>query len=112
MICTQFYDFKYFYAILIIFTSISSIDGTLLQITTLGQSGPGSNSNEWKITHSQELQKWSLTTGYSGGYWIKLECCSIKLAGKSLVSSFNGTSTFVGYLMLNPSFKKNRSGTI
>ena len=30
----------------------------------------------------------------------------------NLVSLFNGISTYIGYLMPKPSFKKNSSGTI
>ena len=45
--------------------SIWLILGTLTGITTLGQSGPGSNGNEVVTLHFSELQNWSLTTRYS-----------------------------------------------
>ena len=41
--------------------SIRPIDRTLSGLTTLGQSGPGSNGNERGIPNSQKLQDWSLT---------------------------------------------------
>ena len=43
------------------FSSICSIDRTLLGGTTTGQSGPGSNGNEWGTLHSPKLQHyWNL----------------------------------------------------
>ena len=41
------------------------MDGILTGITILSQSGPGSNGNEGVTPHSQEIQKWNLTTGCS-----------------------------------------------
>ena len=37
-------------------SSIWSINGTLIGITTLGQSGPGSNGNEW-VLHIPQSSK-------------------------------------------------------
>ena len=38
--------------------------------------------------------------------------CDDENLGYSLVSLFNGISTFLGYLIPNPSFLKNINGTI
>ena len=43
---------------------------------------------------------------------VLLQKCVPKKIKFGLVSLFIGISTFVGYLMPNPSFKKNGNGTI
>ena len=76
------------------FSSIQPIDRTQPGATTLGQSGPGTNDNEWVLS----IPKSSCITGTSPSDFL------VSYPGHWLVGllGFYGISTFAAYLMPNP----------
>ena len=58
--------------------------------------------------HAEHIEKvWE-----NQGFWLQSEWYQVWIFRFGLVSLFNGISTFVGYLMPKPFFRKNSSGTI